>query len=488
MALWPSSPANRQAISRDSGVFLYTGWRILEGEIPYRDVWDHKTPGIFYLDALGLALDPASLWGVWGLEWLFVCAASVLLFLLVKRLFGTTSAALSMLMVLVALSDMLAGGNLTQLPALPFQAGGLWLALRLTQNPEDKKPWFWLGILTAGTVVFRQNSVGVFVAAAAWMLLWAAINRKPTLILRSALNGVAGVVLVALPVALYFAYHSALVELWDAAVLFNIHYASEGGIRERISALVSGFQALGSVGLAVFLLAGFVLAVPAWLKDKSSSVSHISSYLQYLTLAFVLEFALVAMSGRPRLPYFIALLPMATVMAGYCFSRIERWLATQTTIVTAQRILALSLVCILIYIYPRYEENLRANQNIERPLDVISYIQQHTSDQDQVLLVGAETSINFETRRTSPTRFVYQYPLYRQAYAQPDYLEEFFEDVLRHKPALIILTTGDTDMPNRFGGSKTARSEELAYQINQIYKPVQVFENGWLALAPVAGD
>ena len=34
--------------SNDSGTFLYVGWRWLEGDIPYRDTWDHKPPGIFY--------------------------------------------------------------------------------------------------------------------------------------------------------------------------------------------------------------------------------------------------------------------------------------------------------------------------------------------------------------------------------------------------------------------------------------------------------
>ncbi len=487
-ALWPSSPANRQAISRDSGVFLYTGWRILQGEIPYRDIWDHKTPGIFYLDALGLALDADSLWGVWGLEWLFVCAATILLFLLVRRLFGALSAMVSLSMVLFVLADLLAGGNLTQLPALPFQAGGLWLALKLTRNPEESRTWLWLGVLTACTVLFRQNSIGIFVAAAAWMLIWAALHRKPAPILGAALNGLAGVLIVALPVVLYFAYHSALADLWDASFLFNFYYASEGGVQERIAALASGFQALGGMGLAVFLLAGFVLAVPAWVEHRTSPAPEIRRYLQYLSLAFVLEIALVVMSGRPRLPYFIAVLPVATVLTGYCFSRLENWIAGKSTRATAQRILAFSLVLGLFYAYPKYQETLRANQSIQRPLDVISYIQQHTSHEDQVLLVGAETSINFETRRTSPTRFVYQYPLQRQAYAQPDYLEEFFEDVLSHRPALIILTTGDSDMPNRFGGSKTARSEELAYQINQNYQAVHVFENGWIALAPLAAD
>ena len=62
IALYPSNPNNMTLPSRDSGVFLYIGWRFLNGDIPYRDVWDHKPPLIYFVDALGLTLTPHSLW------------------------------------------------------------------------------------------------------------------------------------------------------------------------------------------------------------------------------------------------------------------------------------------------------------------------------------------------------------------------------------------------------------------------------------------
>ena len=66
--LLPVSPLNMKFSYSDSGVFLYTGWRILNGELPYRDVWDHKPPIIFYINALGLAIANNSRWGVWLIE------------------------------------------------------------------------------------------------------------------------------------------------------------------------------------------------------------------------------------------------------------------------------------------------------------------------------------------------------------------------------------------------------------------------------------
>jgi hypothetical protein len=61
--LIPISPKYMLYTYRDSGVFLYAGWRITEGDIPYRDIWDHKPPVIFYINALGLSLTKGSRWG-----------------------------------------------------------------------------------------------------------------------------------------------------------------------------------------------------------------------------------------------------------------------------------------------------------------------------------------------------------------------------------------------------------------------------------------
>src|SRR5215211_9133793 len=72
IALFPSNPNNMTLPSRDSGVFLYVGWRFLNGDIPYRSVWDHKPPLIYFVDALGIALTPGSLWGIWLLQLLFI--------------------------------------------------------------------------------------------------------------------------------------------------------------------------------------------------------------------------------------------------------------------------------------------------------------------------------------------------------------------------------------------------------------------------------
>jgi hypothetical protein len=52
---------------RDSGVYLYVDAHP-SGDTPYVDVWDHKGPLIYFINALGVSIDPGGEKGIWLLE------------------------------------------------------------------------------------------------------------------------------------------------------------------------------------------------------------------------------------------------------------------------------------------------------------------------------------------------------------------------------------------------------------------------------------
>jgi hypothetical protein len=70
----------------------------------------------------------------------------------------------------------------------------------------------------------------------------------------------------------------------------------------------------------------------------------------------------------------------------------------------------------------------------------IQFILENTTKEDFVLMFGAESAINFMTQRKSPTRYVYQYPLYMQGYDDPRKDQEFLSDLAKNPPKLIIIT------------------------------------------------
>jgi hypothetical protein len=51
-------------LDRDEGGFGYIGQAIWRGELPYRDLLDHKPPGLFYLFALAVKVVPPTAAGL----------------------------------------------------------------------------------------------------------------------------------------------------------------------------------------------------------------------------------------------------------------------------------------------------------------------------------------------------------------------------------------------------------------------------------------
>src|SRR5687768_6921895 len=87
--LVPNHPAGRD-LAEDTGVFFYAAQRLLDGGAPYRDIWDHKPPGVYFVDAAGLALGRET--GVWLVQLAFLVIAALFGFRALRRDFGEVPA------------------------------------------------------------------------------------------------------------------------------------------------------------------------------------------------------------------------------------------------------------------------------------------------------------------------------------------------------------------------------------------------------------
>ena len=136
--LLPHSPIYRPVPSDDPSVYLYVGQRILDGDIPYRDAWDHKQPLTYFIFALGQAITPHSLWGMWLIELLFLSTAGIFGLRLINKFSPRPIGFLSTGLALLALTPLLWGYSLEEL-ALPFQMLTLYALARQLKRKTRKR-------------------------------------------------------------------------------------------------------------------------------------------------------------------------------------------------------------------------------------------------------------------------------------------------------------------------------------------------------------
>lgn len=474
--LFPYSPISHGVPSRDSGVFLYAGWRVLRGDIPYLQFWDHKPPIIYYLDALGLLLTPNTLWGVWGIEFASMGVATTAGYYLMKRLYGLNSAILSMFLWLFSSFTILAGGNLTTEYGLPFQ----FLLLLIFQHAETKKTYGWsgflIGLFSAILFFIRQNAIGIPLAIVFYLLIDRAYHREFRRLYENLLPVAAGGIIVSAIVVGYFAAKGALQPFWDTAFQYNFFYSEERGTVDRFYALAQGLNQLANVGLAQLGLLGWGAALILLIFKKDRIPKPLRSFFWMMMIALPVELWMVSIGGRPRIPYFLALLPVFSIFAGFTFWLIFEILTTGLpNYVGAIFVVFISLVLGVVF-YADYAELTGNFLTWAKDPPIVTYISENSKPDDYLLMWGAETAYNFVTRRASPTRFVYQTPLYSEQ--DKTIVSEFLNDILIKKPRLIILKSDDRLTDRRFGYRDNQISDLMTEVKNMYQGPISI--DDWL--------
>jgi len=445
IAMLPISPWNMVNPYRDSGVFLYIGWRILNGELPYRDIWDHKPPVIFYLNALGVALGGNSRWGIWIIELVFVLVAAWVGFRICQRAFGSGPAVIALFLWLLTLEFVIQGGNLTTEYTLPIQFACLALFWRAEERPSL---WLWplLGALFALAFFTKQTTVGVGIAIILYLVIdRIKAKRGKTLLKEVALIGL-GAGVVGLLVVAFFAAQGALSDFWSAAFQYNFVYAfSPTSVKTRLHPLLWGIEPLTKTSLFQFALMGVLIAL-LMLLYRWRMLAHCRVLLTVALLDFPIELILVSTSARIYPHYYMALLPILSIFAAVALWAFFTFLKNLRI---SRRMIGLFTAGILFSlawsVYAGYKRQVKDFHYLE-PDPAVLYLKTSSSPDDYVLLWGAETSVNFVAQRRGPSRFVYQYPLYQQGYVTQEMIEEFLNDIIRTHPIIIDTKHGPTPM------------------------------------------
>lgn len=436
------SPINMQYTLRDSGVFLYIGWRILNGELPYRDVWDHKPPIIFYINALGLSLTDGSRWGVWLIEFLCLSVAAYIGYKIFQKSFGTLTAIFSTFLWLLTLVFVIHGGNFATEYILPMQFITLWFVNTILEKPYSHSwHWFMIGIIGAIAFFTKQNAVGVWISTILFLIVYRARLHQFRKLLLELLSFFGGVAIVFIGWIVFFSLQGSLVQFWNAAFEYNLTYFSSGiDASGPIKPLIEGIWPLTKAGLLLLGGIGYLIGLLI-ISYKRELVANWLPLLGIGLFDLPIELTLLSISGRTYPHYYITILPVLALFTG-----ITIWAILSSRILynipdIAKSLLVVDGIVVLLWISfapYMYEMAFFRSANIQH--EIVTTIQKHTRPEDTVLLWGAETTINYYSERRSPTRFVYQYPLYNKGYATEEMIIAFLDELIQEKPRLIIDT------------------------------------------------
>ena len=168
--LWCVSPAVNPISGRDSGVFQYIGWKILDGDVPYLNAWDHKPPAVFLLIELGLLIGNGSGWGVWLIEWISFFNAALFGYFLIEHFFGSVISGVVTSLGLFTITMWISESSFTTEYGLSIQFIIILLIFQFaSRSTPNRVSFFIFGILAGYLFLLKRTLFGV------WISIWFAI-------------------------------------------------------------------------------------------------------------------------------------------------------------------------------------------------------------------------------------------------------------------------------------------------------------------------
>ena len=453
---------------------MFIGQGLLEGKVLYRDLWDNRNPGIYYLHALIVKVFGAAMWSEAVLDILWLLVISYCIFRFADRYIGSLGAAIA---VVVHAS-------------WHVQAGYVW-----TTQPEN----FQLLLVFLGFSWVIRNGrwpalehfvAGVMLGAGCWFK-YASIAFLPFLLLlpyldTSGLDAEPRRIRLTIPWRSWFARSSILLSGLGTAI----------GVVLAYFWLVGAWPAMKEIQFEIlprYAAMAYERMPHYWRWALRSTQSYLGLWTEVATLASLviawrfrdlarftpvflaaaIGFASTAMQVRFHDYYFQTCFPFFAMMWGYLIVKVyEGFRAVARKCAQRSWRLAQWLVWVvfanLVYM-PLPEEVMtvkveykflrewshdptrfyadypwqRPIEQVRSQLGVAHYLKEHSAPGDGVFIWGGHALIYFLSDRRPPTRFVSNLGL-MAAWSPPSWRAELMRDLEKSPPVFIVVASQDS--------------------------------------------
>lgn len=499
-----------QPIGGDPGIYAYIGGRILDGDLPYRDVFEQKPPGVLYTYAVAFLLVGRSMFAVQVLDlaaWAILVALSAALAwsLWENRSVAAAAAGLSAVFVNPTLQSGFKQVGQTETWIAVWASAGVWLTLRATRRQERSSradseagrqamvAAIGAGLCCGVAALYKYNAATYLAACAAIVLFARGLEGRWRRV-----AAVAGGFLIPPAVVLaYFSARGGLSDLLDATVLYNVGYTvgtygSPAAFAARAWVVTYRFLTMnimwfmgawGLLWLAARAWRGDRAGVPLILFAAAAYLAILANarfYPQYflqilpplvISSAFAVVYALTPDAGAGRRMLAVLFLG-GSLWVGCRHTPVSR-LADDVS--AAARFAAGTLAKDDYYLrFGGYDNggdfSLLADDRLA------ARFARETQADETVYIYGGEPLVLFLANRRSPSRFVWNDPflagIFRDRYTTADLIGELEAG----RPAYVAVIRNDANMVDPVDSlTHFERDARLRDYITQEYREV-----GWL--------
>lgn len=487
-------PSLALPLGRDQGLYFYVAREWVErGALPYKDVFEQKTPGIYLLHATCIGLFGKVVWGIRVFDLLMVVALGVAA--VIAACGRDRSAPRGLYGVAILATSILYYGCFDFWDTAQCELGCALFAMASLASaraivPPMRSAWV-CGLFAGLALLFKPP--GLFMIAIPLWLVWRRpVDRRTRMLVAAAFVGAA-----AAPLLLVFGYltaRGALPATIDVVVHANGYYAVHEGIND-VTEVFSGVMAGNRTAdpLSSVLLAA---TIAAWIwSRRRDDVTQRSRHALVLALGLAAYAGVIVQKKFFTYHFGLVVGPGALAVACLALTAVEAFPKWRTTIP------ATALCMLVLFLMSRGFETVWFAQTKQICLyetghvpradfvnffrrDFMSFypreaeatgvwLREHSNPDDLVLVRGMEPEIYITADRRWAGRFFWSSWLTSpsRAYRRESWLAEDRADVERLRPRFVVAISNAADSVDA-----EATYVGLGYQRRTIIDPFIIME------------
>jgi len=404
--------------SFDASIFSTVGWRLLEGDALYVDVWDHKPVGTYlpYVLAHAISSDPGTAWRVVWLLTVGCLAGAMLAVGALLRGSGATAASAAVASTLGASGAgaylLNLGGGLSESFAL------LPLAGALVSSTSGR--WVTAGLAAGMAIAVSLQSAPVLAAVGILAI-------GPRMAAR-AIRVATGLAVVLVVVTIGLRWNGGLAEAADALLTYSAAYRAVAGR--------GGASTWSIVPWTLLVLLPLVLGLGL------AAIHRRRLFAPRLALAsfawLVAGTVLILIQGRLYGHYATPLVLPASVLTGLGFHAAATSLRSRAPMLIGVPVALTLGLSLVVGAAGAADEQVPFRASNQRSAEAAAFVRERTDADDRLFVWGNDARVYELARRAPATRYVYLYPLLTRGYATDALVAEILAEFEAAAPAAVV--------------------------------------------------
>lgn len=432
-----SSPLYKGLTDVDSSVFQIMGKGMLEHKIIYRDLFDHKGPIVYIINAIGFFIN--NKYGLFIVEIIVFYIGTIFVYktsriVLSKKL----SIVVDLLYMLISFSYFY-GGNCTEEYAITFMSIAMYFIIKILYNKEMNKKIYWIIIGSTFTInlLIKPTYISIWMAFGIVQLISSIKDKKIKELIKNIGYIIIGVLIIFVPIMLYLIINNAVSSFIYAYINMNMKYSSSS-IFEKIKAFASlSNKCKYNQYLLMMLISNIAILCSKKINKRTKN---------FITLFSIISLILTSWAPNSYGHYLIQLAPCVTLESIFLCYLIEQRVEKKEILnykIIRELPLNFIYVCVIIVATLGIFEITSHNRGIflkqlkihKIVIERISEINNYLNEEDKILVLGNNSYYYLLLNRQPDFKYFFQYPIMEYDEKIKEETEKY---VLESRPKVII--------------------------------------------------